>query len=80
MRVELVVREQNDLAVAGLCQDPLQPLDLLVVDVVVLVGDVEPDQRPVLVLEGEIARLLSEMRQDVVEVRRRRPNTCRGWS
>ena len=68
MRIELMVREQHHLAISRLGQDLFQPLDLLVVDVVVAICDVEADQRPVLVLEGEIAALLAELRQRLVEI------------
>ena len=67
MRVELVMREQHDFPVAGLAQNLLEPGHLLVVDVVILVRDVQSDQRPVLVLEGEVAGLLTEFRKDFLK-------------
>ena len=70
MRVELVMREQDDFPVAGLAENLLEPGHLLVVDVVILVRDVQSDQRPVLVLEGEVAGLLAEFRKDFLKVRK----------
>ena len=43
MRIELMVREQHHLAVAGLCEDAPEPRHLLVVDRMIVIGDIESD-------------------------------------
>src|ERR1043166_1240639 len=68
MRIELMVREQHDPAVAGLGKNASEPRNLPVVDRMIAVGDIEPDQSPVLVLTGEVAPFLSEPRQRNAEI------------
>ena len=68
-REQLVMREQqHPAAVRVVLDDPVHPAGLLLVEVVVHVGGVEPDQQPVRVAEREVARGLAERGQDPREV------------
>src|ERR1043166_6401637 len=68
VRIELMVREQHHYAVAGLGKNASEPRTLPIVDRMIAVGDIEPDQSPVLVLTGEVAPFLSEPRQRNAEI------------
>src|SRR5437016_10203108 len=68
VRIQLMVREEDNSTVACLRQDLLQPIDLFVVNRVILIGHIETDERPVLVLVREVAGRLAEPLQRLAEV------------
>ncbi len=61
--------EDKTLSIVYCGNDAFQPLCLLIIDVVVDVGNVESHKEPVIVLKREVAGLLSEVRQRILEVR-----------
>jgi len=61
------MREEDDLAVSCIAQYPLKPIDLFVVDRMVMVCHIETDERPVGILIGEVAAVLTERRKRAVE-------------
>ena len=48
--------EKNDAAIASVCQEALQPGDLVIGEFPLFVSAVEPHQQPVLILQGKITR------------------------
>ena len=63
------MREQDQLARPGALQDRSDPRNLIGIERVIGVGGIQPDDQPMAVLQGKVARRLLKSWKDFVEIR-----------
>src|SRR5260221_1096615 len=62
------MREQDQLALTRFLHNSFQPVDLFHINRVISMGSIEPDQKPMSVLNDKVARGLFEFRKDGIEI------------